>query len=148
MGGSSSPSGAGAYGRQAYRVALDARDHHLAATSKRMTLSTVRVVTYHIETRGHVRGALKSFKKRTAEIYADRRGWSRSYIHFTRVKSGGAFSLVLSAARHVPAFAPICSSYYSCRVGRYVVINEDRWRAGTPYFKRAGDDSGSTARWW
>ncbi len=131
-------SGMNSYGPQTYRVALDARDRHLPATSKRLTLTTVRLVTYNIETRGKVRGALDSFKKRTAEIYADRRGWTRSYIHFTRVKSGGAFSLVLSAARFVPTFAPICSSYYSCRAGRYVVINEDRWRAGTPYFKKSG----------
>ncbi|MEO8107054.1 MAG: DUF3152 domain-containing protein [Actinomycetes bacterium] len=130
--------GMDAYGPQRYRVALDARNHHLAATSKPKTLATVRVVTYHIETRGRVRGALKSFKSRTAEIYADRRGWSRSNIHFSRVKSGGAFSLVLSQAELVPSFAPICSSYYSCRVGRYVVINEDRWRSGTPYFKASG----------
>jgi len=126
------------YGPQRYRVALDARDHHLAATSKRVTLTTVRVVTYRIETRGNVSGALKSFKSRAAEIYADPRGWSRSFIHFLRVKSGGAFSLVLSQAELVPSFAPICSAYYSCRVGRYVVINEDRWRRGTPYFKASG----------
>jgi 5-hydroxyisourate hydrolase-like protein (transthyretin family) len=130
--------GTATYGPQVYRVALEARDRHLAATSSRLTLTTVRLVTYSIETRGKVKGALDSFKRRTAEIYADRRGWSRSYIHFSRVRSGGAFSLVLSAARYVPTFAPICSSYYSCRVGRYVVINEDRWRAGTPYFKKSG----------
>ena len=130
--------GMSTYGPQRYRVALDARDHHLPATSKRVTLTTVRVVTYRIETRGNVSGALKSFKNRSAEIYADRRGWSRSYIHFSRVKSGGAFSLVLSQAELVPSFASICSSYFSCRVGRYVVINEDRWRRGTPYFKASG----------
>jgi 5-hydroxyisourate hydrolase-like protein (transthyretin family) len=130
--------GQSTYGPQTYRVVLQPRDRHLAATSERLTLTTVRLVTYSIETQGKVKGALDSFKRRTAEIYADRRGWSRSYIHFSRVKSGGAFSLVLSAARYVPGFAPICSSYYSCRVGRYVVINEDRWRAGTPYFKKSG----------
>ncbi len=130
--------GMDAYGPQTYRVALEERDHHLAATSKRRTLTTVRLVTYNIETRGKVGGALDSFKRRAAEIYADRRGWSRSYIHFSRVKSGGAFSLVLSAARYLPTFDSICSSYFSCRAGRYVVINEDRWRAGTPYFKKSG----------
>jgi hypothetical protein len=130
--------GMDAYGPQTYRVALEARDHHLAATSKRRTLTTVRLVTYNIETRGKVGGVLDSFKRRTAEIYADRRGWSRAYIHFSRVKSGGAFSLVLSAARYLPTFDSICSSYFSCRAGRYVVINEDRWRAGTPYFKKSG----------
>ena len=103
-----------------------------------MRLTTVRLVTYHIETRGKVRGALDSFKERTAEIYADPRGWSRANVHFKRVKSGGAFSLVLSQAKYVPTFAPICDRYWSCRVGRYVIINEDRWRRGTPYFKKSG----------
>jgi hypothetical protein len=126
------------YGPQRYRVALDARYRHLSATSKRITLTTVRVVTYRIETRGNVSGALKSFQNRTAEIYSDLRGWSRSHIHFSQVTNGGAFSLVLSQAELVPSFAPICSSYYSCRVGRYVVINADRWRRGTPYLKSSG----------
>jgi hypothetical protein len=126
------------YGPQVYRVALESRKHHLAAASKPVRLTTVRLVRYHIETRGKVRGALDSFRERTAEIYADPRGWSRANVHFKRVKSGGAFSLVLSQAKYVPTFAPICSRYYSCRVGRYVIINEDRWRRGTPYFKKSG----------
>jgi hypothetical protein len=130
--------GMNTYGPQVYRVALESRDHHLGAASKPIRLTTVRLVRYHIETRGKVRGALDSFRKRTAEIYADPRGWSRAHVHFKRVKSGGAFSLVLSQAKYVPTFAPICSSYYSCRVGRYVIINEDRWRRGTPYFKKSG----------
>lgn len=130
--------GMGAYGPQTYRVALDEREVHLAATSEAMRLTTVRLVTYRVETRGKVGGVLDEFKQRTAEIYADPRGWSRSYVHFKLVKSGGAFSLVLSQARYVPSFAPICDRYWSCRVGRYVIINEDRWRHGTPYFKRAG----------
>lgn len=130
--------GMDAYGPQAYRVVLDERDAHLGATSATMQLTTVRLVTYRIETRGKVRGILDAFKERTAEIYADPRGWSRSYVHFKRVKSGGAFSLVLSQAKYVPSFAPICDRYWSCRVGRYVIINENRWRQGTPYFKKAG----------
>jgi hypothetical protein len=130
--------GRASYGPQRYRVSLREQPDHLGATSGVVQLTTVRLVTYHIETRGKVRGALDSFRKRTAEIYADPRGWSRAHVHFKRVKSGGAFSLVLSQARYVPTFASICSSYYSCRVGRYVIINEDRWRRGTPYFKSSG----------
>jgi 5-hydroxyisourate hydrolase-like protein (transthyretin family) len=130
--------GMNSYGPQSYRVALEARDAHLGATSEAMRLTTVRLVTYRIETRGKVSGALDTFKERTAEIYADPRGWSRAYVHFKRVKSGGAFSLVLSQAKYVPSFGAICDRYWSCRVGRYVVINENRWRHGTPYFKRSG----------
>ena len=108
----------------------------------------MRLVTYQIETRGKVRGALDSFRERTAEIYADPRGWSRANVHFKRVQSGGAFSLVLSQAKYVPTFAPICDRYWSCRVGRYVIINEDRWRRGTPVLQeRPAARCASTAPW-
>ena len=50
------------------------------------------------------------------------------------MSSGGSFSVVLSEARLVPSYGSPCSSFYSCRIGRYVVINDDRWRAGSPYF--------------
>jgi hypothetical protein len=95
-------------------------------------------VTYRIETRGNIVVSMKDFRQRAQEIYDARRGWSRAYVHFKRVRTGGAFSLVLSEARYVPTFAPICDRYWSCRVGRYVIINQNRWRWGTPYFKRAG----------
>lgn len=130
--------GMNAYGPQNYRIALEARDVHLAATSGVKQLTTVRLVTYRIETRGKVGGALDAFKQRTAEIFADPRGWSRSYVHFKRVKSGGGFTLFLSQAKFVPSFGSVCARYWSCRVGRNVIINEDRWRHGTPYFKRSG----------
>ncbi len=121
-----------------YRVKLEGRDIHLSATSRVKKLTTVRLVTYRVETRGRIVVDMKKFKKRAQEIYNDRRGWSRAYVHFKRVRSGGAFSLVLSQASYVPSFAPICSAYWSCRAGRYVVINQNRWRWGTPYFKKAG----------
>lgn len=130
--------GMDAYGPQSYRVAVEARDIHLGVISSPMRLTTVRLVTYRIETRGKVRGALDKFKERAAEIYADPRGWSRAYVHFKRVQSGGGFSLFLSQAKFVPSFGSVCSRYWSCRVGRNVIINEDRWRHGTPYFKRSG----------
>jgi hypothetical protein len=130
--------GRATYGPQRYRVVLDKRDDHLGARSKAVEVTTVHLVTYVIETRGRVKGALPSFRRRTAEIYADPRGWSRADVHFKRVKSGGAFSLVLSQAKYVPTFGSICDRYWSCRVGRYVIINEARWRHGTPYFKSAG----------
>lgn len=111
---------------------------HALATSKRLSLDVVRVVTYQIETRGRIVASMQTFRERVAEIYADKRGWSRAYVHFKRLKSGADFSVVLAQAREVPKFAPICDSYYSCRVGRYVIINQDRWRFGTPYFHSAG----------
>jgi len=130
--------GASVRGPNRYRVELEGRARHLGATSPVRTLTTVRVVTYRIETRGNIVVSMKEFRQRAQEIYDARRGWSRAYVHFQRVRTGGAFSLVLSEARYVPTFAPICDRYWSCRVGRYVIINQNRWRWGTPYFKNAG----------
>jgi len=125
-------------GPSRYRVQLEGRAKHLGAASRVLALTTVRVVTYRIETRGDIVVSMKEFRQRAQQIYDDRRGWSRAYVHFKRVRTGGAFSLVLSEARFVPTFAPICDRYWSCRVGRYVIINQNRWRHGTPYFKQAG----------
>ena len=38
----------------------------------------------------------------------------------------------------VPSFGYPCSSTYSCRVGRYVIINQDRWLHTTPVWKDSG----------
>ncbi len=47
---------------------------------------------------------------------------------FREVPRGGDFTVVLSQASRLPGFSSVCSTTYSCRVGRYVVINQDRWR--------------------
>lgn len=131
-------SGWGTYGPQRYRVVLPAQVDHLGDASSVAELTTVRVIPYRIETRGDIVVSMKEFRARTAEIFADPRGWSRAHVHFKRVRHGGAFSLVLAEASYVPRFAPICDRYWSCRVGRYVVINQNRWRWGTPYFRSSG----------
>ncbi|HVQ86736.1 MAG TPA: DUF3152 domain-containing protein [Actinomycetes bacterium] len=127
-----------ARGEYNYRVIAPATAKHRQASSQRLSLDVVRVVTYQIETRGHIVASMDKFRDRVAEIYADKRGWSRAFVHFKRIKRGADFSGVLSQARLVASFAPICDTYYSCRVGRYVVINQDRWRFGTPYFLATG----------
>lgn len=130
--------GAQGFGPQRYRVVLPRQQDHLGDASGVLRLTTVRVVTYRIETRGDIVVPMREFRERTDEIYADPRGWSRAHVHFKRVRQGGAFSLVLSEASYVPRFAPICDRYWSCRVGRYVIINQNRWRSGTPYFRSSG----------
>jgi hypothetical protein len=60
-------------------------------------------------------------------------GWSLGgSISFSRVYSGGDFTLWICEASQVPSFSSGCSSSYSCRVGRNVIINQDRWRWATP----------------
>ena len=97
-----------------------------------------RVVTYTISTRGNVRSSLPEFRQMAAETLNDPRGWVRAGITFQEVPSGGQFSLILSEARLLPEFSVGCSAYWSCRVGRYVIINDYRWVNATPAWNAAG----------
>lgn len=94
--------------------------------------SVRKVVTYSVTTRGSVGASLSNFKRQAQETYDDARGWRAMGVRFKRVSSGGDFTLVLSQASKVPSFSSGCSSTYSCRVGRFVVINETRWQNATP----------------
>jgi len=59
-------------------------------------------------------------------------------VSFQEVASGGMFTLVLSEASQLPSFSPGCGTEYSCRAGRYVVINQDRWLGATASWNNAG----------
>jgi hypothetical protein len=91
-----------------------------------------RTVTYRVETRGAINASLATFKRQVAETYADPRGWRSAGVSFKRVATGGTFSVVLAQAGRVPGFSPVCSAQWSCRVGRYVVINQTRWQHASP----------------
>jgi hypothetical protein len=121
-----------------YRLALAARGANPGAVSGRVALAVERRVTYRVQTRGDLVVSRRAFRDRVAQIYQDPRGWSGAFIRFVRVRTGGAFSIVLAASEVMPTFGPICDTYWSCRAGRYVVINENRWRFGTPLFRRHG----------
>jgi hypothetical protein len=96
-----------------------------------------RKVTYHVETRGRITTSLKQFKAQAQETYEDARGWRAAGIQFTPVAHGGSFTLVLAQASLVPSFSSGCSSMWSCRVGRYVIINQDRWKFASPAWNAA-----------
>jgi len=85
---------------------------------------------------GTVVADMSVFRTSVAETYADPRGWLRAHHRFRRAEPGraGDFTVVLSDARYLPSYSSVCSTTYSCRVGRYVVINQTRWRTGSPYF--------------
>ncbi|MCW2840251.1 MAG: hypothetical protein JWR55_1734 [Aeromicrobium sp.] len=108
----------------------------VVATSKAVTGRHVhgvrKAVTYTVTTRGSVGASLATFKRQAQETYDDPRGWRANGIRFKRVSSNGDFTLVLSQASKVPSFSSACSTTYSCRVGRFVVINETRWKNATP----------------
>jgi hypothetical protein len=100
--------------------------------------STGRTVTYHVETRGAVTADVAQFKQQANQTLNDSRGWSRLGVSFSEVSTGGDFTLVLSVASELPNFSAGCSSEYSCNVGRYVIINQDRWLGATPSWNNAG----------
>lgn len=92
-----------------------------------------RTVTYRVETRGRVDADVAEFARQAQETYDDARGWRGGGTAFRRVAAGSSadFSLVLATPAEVARFSPVCSATWSCRVGRYVVINEDRWLGAT-----------------
>lgn len=97
-----------------------------------------KVVTYRVITRGSIRADLATFKKQAQQTYDDPRGWRAMGVRFKRVSKGGDFTLVLSQASKVPSFSSACSSTYSCRVGRYVIINQTRWLKASPAWRAKG----------
>lgn len=97
--------------------------------------SVRKTVTYRVVTRGKVTASVKEFRKLAAQTYADPRGWRSAGIAFKRVRRGGDFTLVLSQASKVPSYSSGCSSTYSCRVGRHVIINQTPWLKATKAWK-------------
>ena len=84
-------------------------------------------ITYEVRGRGNV-SDLAVLADEAAAVYADARGWSLGgSIRFERVEAGGAFTLWLAADALMSSFGGACDVEWSCRNGRNVVINEDRW---------------------
>lgn len=90
-----------------------------------------RVVTYSVTAQGAVYGDLGQFAAVAAGTLNDHRGWGLGgALAFQQVPSGGDFTLILAAPSVVGAQGG-CDAFYSCRVGRNVYINDDRWRGAT-----------------
>jgi hypothetical protein len=96
-----------------------------------------RRVTYDVATRGRITTSVATFKRQAQETYADARGWRAGGISFRPVAHGGDFTLVLAEASTLPSFGAECSTYWSCRVGRFVVVNQDRWKFASPSWNQA-----------
>lgn len=97
-----------------------------------------KVVTYDVTTRGVITASLTEFKSQANATLNDGRGWARMGVSFNEVASGGMFTLVLSEASQLPTFSAGCGVEYSCRAGRHVIINQDRWLTATPSWNSAG----------
>jgi hypothetical protein len=99
-------------------------------------LDVFRLHTYTVRTRGVVRADLAEFRAALTRTYADRRGWLRGHHRFRPSAPGqpAELTVVLAQARYLPTYSWICSPAYSCQIGRNVIINETRWRTGSPAF--------------
>lgn len=117
--------------RDGYRKA-EARS---AARLVRHLVAVRRSVTYSVVTRGRITADLGVFKKQVQETYDDPRGWRAAGVEFRRVARGGTFTVVLAQASTVPSFSSVCSAQWSCRVGRYVIINQTRWQHASPSWR-------------
>lgn len=98
--------------------------------------------TYSVATRGPVTGNVEEFAAYASAVYDDHRGWSQDgRVRFVRVPQGGDFTLWLATPDQMASFSGGCSAEYSCRAGRDVVINDDRWTKGpvTPGWNGVAD---------
>lgn len=98
--------------------------------------------TYSVAASGPVAGNVEQFAAFAATTYSDLRGWTMNgQIRFARVPAGGDFTLWLATPERMGTFSPSCTSAYSCRAGRNVVINDARWTGGpiTPGWRNVDD---------
>ncbi len=87
---------------------------------------------FTVATRGAVASDVEAFAATVAGVLNDGGGWALDgRVRFTRVASAGHFTVWLAAASSMASFGPPCHPRYSCRSGRNVVINEDRWTMGS-----------------
>jgi hypothetical protein len=126
--------------RVVVRVKADGHAWTQARSTPVRALHRVRVrrtVTYSVQTRGRVTADLREFRRLVQQTYDDPRGWRAAGVRFVPVRRGGAFTVVLAEARTLPSFSSVCSVEWSCRVGRYVVINQTRWQHASPAWNAA-----------
>ena len=93
--------------------------------------------TYKVVYVGAITADKAAFERLVASTYADPRGWRRAGVTFRRVPASSAstFTVVLAEASRVPRYSSACSVTYSCRVGRNVIINQNRWRYGVTHWQ-------------
>ncbi|MDN5274102.1 MAG: rane protein [Candidatus Saccharibacteria bacterium] len=109
-----------------------------AAAKAAKSVPVVKVVTYDVTSKGAITANMAEFRSQANATLNDGRGWARLGVSFQEVASGGMFTLVMSEASQMPTFSSGCGTDYSCRAGRYVVINQDRWLGATPSWNNAG----------
>jgi hypothetical protein len=122
----------------AWLKAQNAAEAAAKAAAARSSVPATKVVTYDVTSRGEITANMAEFRTQANATLNDGRGWARMGVSFQEVASGGMFTLVMSEASQMPSFSSGCGMEYSCRAGRYVVINQDRWLGATPSWNNAG----------
>lgn len=109
------------------------------ATTTLSPIVVTRRISYVVAFWGELEDSTdtQQFITQAAETLADQRGWVRAGLDFRRVDSGGDFTLILSQAEILDTI-PGCDHNWSCRSGRNVIINEDRWRSASAAWSEAG----------
>lgn len=119
--------------KAAERAAAEAAGRRAAALGGQKV-----TVTYSVSTKGSILADINEFRQQANATFNDARGWARMGVFFQEVPTGGQFTLVLSEASQLPSYSSGCSAEYSCNVGRYVIINQDRWLGATSSWNAAG----------
>ncbi|MDR1442027.1 MAG: DUF3152 domain-containing protein [Bifidobacteriaceae bacterium] len=88
------------------------------------------VVTYEVSSRGATEVPLAEFADAAQRIFDDPSGWRSAGVGFDRVAEGADFTLWLATPEQLTGFSSDCAPEYSCRVGRDVIINQERWLRG------------------
>lgn len=112
-----------------------------AATGQSPRAGTGPLTTYRVEVERGVGESAQGFARDVEKILADKRSWAGHGRHSVkRISSQPADLIVRLASRKT--VDDICQkaglytgSYSSCRAGRYVMINLDRWTYAVPHFK-------------
>jgi hypothetical protein len=93
--------------------------------------------TYRVLGWGNV-SSIDEFVVQSAETLDDPAGWAAGgAIQFRRVDGEADFTLYLASPANVASLSPVCSTDWSCSVGRSVAINEARWLGASPAWNAA-----------
>jgi hypothetical protein len=98
-----------------------------AAAANRAAQDANMTVRYSVMSRGVTTADMAEFSTQVNQTLNDGQGWARLGVAFEEVASGGNFIMVLSSSDQMTSFSSGCSALWSCRVGQYVIINQDRW---------------------
>jgi hypothetical protein len=90
------------------------------------------VYTYSVQVAPPLAAERVEFGTLARAVFADTRGWNgNGQIALREVPTGGDFTLWLVPPQQVPTFGGGCTDNFSCRAGRNVIINHQRWLTGS-----------------